>query len=328
MKFGSMVGTAAAGFVAVAALVLPPRLAQAESAYPNRPITMVLPYSPGGSGDRFARVLAQQVQIKLGQPLLIEYKAGGATNIGTDYVVRQKSDGYTLLLAGTPLTVNPSLYKKLPFTLDDLVPISMVSISPYLVVVSPKLPVKTMQDFIAYAKAHPNKMNYASAGTGSGAHLAGALMNQMAGIKMNHIPYKSSEQGLTDLIGGQIQITFSPLVVSTQLVEAGRLRALAVTSLQRSSSLPNTPTVSESGLPGFEILGWYGVMAAKGTPAPIIKTLNKVFVGALHEPAVIKALSVDGIELTPGTPQEMADFLARTQKTAAKIVQLSGAHIE
>jgi tripartite-type tricarboxylate transporter receptor subunit TctC len=328
MKFGSMAGAAAAGFAAAAVLGLLPHLAQAEDVYPNKPITMVLPYSAGGSGDRFARVLAQQVQIKLGQPLLIEYRAGGATNIGTDYVVRSKPDGYTLLLAGTPLTVNPSLYKKLPFTLSDLMPISMVSISPYLVVVSPKLPVKTMQEFIAYAKAHPKTMNYASAGTGSGAHLAGALMNQMAGINMNHIPYKSSSQGLTDLMGGQIQVTFSPLVVSTQLAEAGQLRALAVTSLQRSSSLPNTPTVSESGLPGFEMLGWYGVMAPKGTPDPIIKKLNTVFVEALHEPAVIKALSVDGIELTPGTPQDMANFLARTEKTAAKIVQLSGAHIE
>jgi tripartite-type tricarboxylate transporter receptor subunit TctC len=318
----------AIGIAAVSFLGFAPRPAKAADSYPSKPITMILPYSPGGSGDRFARVLGQQVQKKLGEPLLIEYRAGGATNIGTDYVVRAKPDGYTLLLAGTPLAVNPSLYKKLPFTLDDLVPISLVSISPYLVVVGPKLPVKTMQEFIEYAKANPTKMNYASAGTGSGAHLAGALMNQMAGLSMNHIPYKSSSQALTDLIGGQVQMTFSPLVVSAQMAEAGQLRALAVTSLQRSSSLPDIPTVAESGLPGFEMLGWYGVMAPKGTPDDIVQKLNKVFVEALREPAVVKSLAVDGIELTPGTPQEFASFLTRTEKTSAKIVKLSGATIE
>ncbi|GAA4336555.1 tripartite tricarboxylate transporter substrate binding protein [Pigmentiphaga soli] len=305
-----------------------PAHAQDVDGYPTRPITMVLPYSPSGSGDRFARVLGQEVEKTLGQPIVIEYRAGGGTNIGTDYVVRSKPDGYTLLLAGTPLTVNPSLYKKLSFSVSDLASITMVSISPYLVVTGPKLPVNTFQEFIAYAKANPNKVNYASAGIGSGAHLAGALMNQMAGIDMNHISYKSSSQALTDLIGGQVQLNFSPLVVSTNMAEAGRLKALAVTSLKRSATLPNVPTVSESGLEGYEILGWYGIMAPKGTPDPIIQKLNKAFVDAMHEPTVIKALAVDGIELIPGSPQDMDAFLKRTEKQAARIVQLSGARIE
>jgi tripartite-type tricarboxylate transporter receptor subunit TctC len=319
---------AAAAIAAASGCIGTQAYAQDVDSYPTHPITMVLPYSPGGSGDRFARVLGQEVQKTLGQPIIIEYRAGGATNIGTDFVVRSKPDGYTLLLAGTPLTVNPSLYKKLSFSLSDLISITMVSISPYLVVTGPKLPVNTLQEFVAYAKANPKKVNYASAGIGSGAHLAGALLNQMAGINMNHIPYKSSSQALTDLIGGQVQLNFSPLVVSTNMAEAGRLKALAVTSLQRSATLPNVPTVSESGLKGYEILGWYGIMAPKGTPDPIIQKLNKAFVDAMHDPIVIKALAVDGIELIPGSPQEMDAFLKRTEKQAASIVELSGAKIE
>lgn len=301
---------------------------EAASAYPSRHIAMILPYSAGGSGDKFGRILGRAMEKRLGQPVVIEFKPGGGTNIGTDFVVHAKPDGYTLLLAGTPLTINPFLYKKLPFSIDDLAPISIVSISPYLLVVGSSVPAKTLPEFIAYAKKNPDKVSYASAGIGSGAHMGGALLNLVAGLNMSHVPYKSSSQGLTDIIGGSVQMTLTPLVVGTPMVESGRLRALAVTSLKRSKSLPNTPTIAEQGYPRYEVLGWYGIMAPKATPPDILRKLNEVIVASLQEPDVVKALEVDGIELKPGSPEEFAAFIKRTAADSAAFVKATGATAE
>lgn len=302
--------------------------ALAQAGYPSKPISFVLPYSPGGSGDKFGRVLGQYMSAKLGQPVVIDYKPGGGTNIGIEAVARSKPDGYTLLLAGTPFTVNPFIFKKLNYKIDDLVPISMVSISPYLVVVNPNLPVKNLREFVAYAKQNPTKVNYASAGSGSGAHLGATMLNQMAGINMNHIPYKSATQAITDLIGGDVQLHLSPLIVGAGLVDAGKLRALGVTSLIRSKSFPHVPTIAESGYPGYEVLGWYGVMAAKGTPPEIVRRLNEVIVQGLKDPEVVKSLEVDGIELVPGKPEEFGEFLKRSAAGNAELVKKAGLTVD
>ncbi|NBX88595.1 MAG: tripartite tricarboxylate transporter substrate binding protein [Betaproteobacteria bacterium] len=301
-------------------------LSAAQDAYPSKPIVIVLPFSPGGSGDKTIRVMAPFLEARLGQALVIDHKPGGANNIGTDYVVRARPDGYTLLMQGVPLAVNPSLYKKLNWTLDDLVPIALLSVSPYLIVVNNNVPAKSMKELIDLAKT--KSLNYASAGVGSGAHMTGALINQVAKINMNHIPYKSGPQALIDLMGGTVDLFTSPIVSSVVLVEAGKVRPLAVTGLKRAPSLPNVPTVAESGLPGFEILGWYGVLAPKGTPPAVISKLNQAFASTLREPEVIKALGEEGNELRPGTSADFARFLQRETAISAEIVKAAGAKVE
>jgi len=301
-------------------------LSAAQDAYPSKPIVIVLPFSPGGSGDKTIRVMAPFLEARLGQALVIDHKPGGANNIGTDYVVRARPDGYTLLMQGVPLAVNPSLYKKLNWTLDDLVPIALLSVSPYLIVVNNNVPAKSMKELIDLAKT--KSLNYASAGVGSGAHMTGALINQVAKINMNHIPYKSGPQALIDLMGGTVDLFTSPIVSSVVLVEAGKVRPLAVTGLKRAPSLPNVPTVAESGLLGFEILGWYGVLAPKGTPPAVISKLNQAFASTLREPEVIKALGEEGNELRPGTSADFARFLQRETAISAEIVKAAGAKVE
>jgi len=303
-------------------------LAVGQSDFPVKPITLVIAAGPGGSSDKFSRVMALHMEKQLGQPVVLEYKPGGGNNIGIEHVVRSKPDGYTLLMAGNPLAVNPSLYKKLTYKLDDLAPISMVSVSPYLLVLSSSTPVKTLPELVAYAKQNPAKLSYGSPGIGSGAHMGGALLNMRADIKITHIPYKNSSQVLTDIMGNNLQMTFTSLVVGTQLVEAGRIRALAVTSSSRSTSLPNIPTVAEQGYPGYELTGWYGVMAPRATPPDVIAKLNEAIVSTLKDPEVVKALNVDGIELVPGTPQDFAKFLQRTAAEAAIVVKATGATAE
>jgi len=314
---------------AVAALLGPAWLTQARAAiYPTRPITVVLPFGAGGSGDKIVRVMSPNLEKALGQPLLIESHAGASTNIGTDYVARARPDGYTLLLTGVPLAVNPSLFKKLSWSMDDLIPISLLSTSPYLLLANNELPVRSMRELLAYARQNPGKLSFSTSGSGSGAHMSGALIEQMAGVQLNHVPYKSSQQSLTDVIGGTVNITFSPLVTSVPLVKAGRIRALAVTSLKRSASVPDIPTIAESGLPGYEMISWYGVLAPRGTPNEVVQMLNKAFVGAMKDPAVARALALDGVELTPGSPQDFSAFLKRTAATAAEVVKFSGATVD
>jgi tripartite-type tricarboxylate transporter receptor subunit TctC len=303
-------------------------IAWADDPYPSKPIKFVLPSAPGGTGDKFARVIAKEIQEKLGQVLIFDYRQGSGSNIGMEYVAKAAPDGYTLLLAGTPLAVNPSLYRKLPFDPKALTPISLVSISPYLVVVNTSLPIKTIGDLIAYTRAHPGQVNFSSPGMGSGAHLSGATINEMAGINMTHIPYKSAPQALVDVIGGSAQLTFTPLITGKPLIDAGKIRAIAVTSLARSKSLPNVPTVSESGLPGFDVSGWYGVMAPTGTPPAIINRLNQLVVDALRDPQVVKNFAVDGLDLATGTPQEFADYLKKATEVSAQVVEKTGAKID
>ncbi len=245
--------------------------AAAQSNWPNKPVRMVVPFAPGGSTDVVARMLAQQLGVLWGQTIVVENRAGAGGNLGVDVVAKAAPDGYTLALASGSITINPHIYKKLPFdTLKDLIPITNVASGPMLVVVPWNSPAKNVSDLIAMAKANPGKLNFGSAGVGSQVHLAAESFADAAKIDITHVPYKGEAPGYTDLIGDQVQLMVGNFAAASALLGNGRLRALAVTGKQRSPQLPDVPTVAESGLPGFENTGWFGLLAPAGTPPEVI----------------------------------------------------------
>jgi tripartite-type tricarboxylate transporter receptor subunit TctC len=274
---------AAALCASVASTVLP---AGAQSGYPDHPIKLVVPYPPGGSTDPVARLLASDIATRLGQPVVVENKPGAAGSIGTDAVAKSAPDGYTILLHTSVIATDPTLKKSAPYDVKrDLTPITLAVTGPYLVVVNPSLPVHNITELIAYAKANPGKLNYGSAGQGSSGNIIGELFKKAAGIDMVHVPYKGGGPSITGLLSGEIQLLFDTLGGSRALAEAGKLRAIAVTSAQRSPVMPNVPTVSESGLKGFEAVYWLGIFAPAKTPQPIIDKLYGAFKAALDNPA-------------------------------------------
>ncbi|MEO8278286.1 MAG: tripartite tricarboxylate transporter substrate binding protein [Ideonella sp.] len=265
---------ALASAVGLALLAALPAVAQSD--WPTKPVRMIVPFSPGGSTDVVARLLAQQLSVLWGQTVVIDNRAGAAGNIGADLVAKAAPDGYTLLLASGSITINPSLYKKMSFdTRKDLAPITNVASGPMLVVVPWNSPAKNIKDLIAMAKANPGKLNFGSAGMGSQVHLAAESFADAAKIDITHVPYKGEAPGLTDLIGNQVQLMVGNFAAASALLGDGRLRALAVTGKQRSPQLPDVPTVSESGLPGFENVGWFGLLAPAGTAPAIIAKLQR-----------------------------------------------------
>src|SRR5262245_47748680 len=260
----------AAGSAALPAVA---RIAWAQN-YPTRPVHVIVPFAPAGGSDITARLIGQWLSERLGQPFVIENRPAGGGNIGTEAVVRASPDGYTLLMAGAYNAINATLYDKLNFNfIRDIAPVATISRNTYVMVVHPSMPAKTVPEFIAYAKAHPRKVNMASAGTGSPPHVSGELFKMMTGVDMVHVPYRSGGPALTDLLGGQVQVYFATTVASIGYIRAGRLRALAVTTTRRSEALPDIPTVAEF-VPGYEASSWYGVGAPKATPAEIVEKLN------------------------------------------------------
>ncbi|GAA4340862.1 tripartite tricarboxylate transporter substrate binding protein [Pigmentiphaga soli] len=298
--------------------------ARAEDGYPSRPIKIEVPFAAGGTGDQFARILGRKMQQALNQSLVVENRVGAASNIGMGYVARSAPDGYTLLMAGQPLTVNPSLYEELPYKVSDFAPIALVARTPYILVGYPGIPVASVKELIAYAKANPGKVYFGSGGIGGGEHLSGELFNQKAGVHMTHVPYNNSPKMLTDLTGGQIQVAFASMLTTIPLIQAGRIRALAFTSHSRSALLPDVPTVGEAGLPGYESFGFYGLLAPAGTPQPIVDRLNEIVVDALRDPEVIKELAPTGIEIAGGTPKEFGAFIARNYRQNAALIKAVG----
>ena len=257
---------AAAGLALMAAVP-----ASAQSSWPAKPVRLIVPFAPGGSTDVVARMLAQQLSLLWGQTIVVENRAGAGGNLGVDLVAKAAPDGYTLVLASGSITINPHIYKKLPFdTRKDLAPITNVASGPMLVVVPWNSPAKNIKDLIAMAKANPGKLNFGSAGVGSQVHLAGESFADSAKIDITHVPYKGEAPGYTDLIGDKVQLMVGNFAAASALLGNGRLRALAVTGKQRSPQLPDVPTVSESALPGFEFAGWFGLLAPAGTPPEII----------------------------------------------------------
>jgi tripartite-type tricarboxylate transporter receptor subunit TctC len=302
-----------------AALATAPRIARAQ-AYPSRPVHLVVPVAPGGALDILARLIGQWVSEKLGQPFVIENRPGAGTNLGVEAVVRSAPDGYTLLLIPGSVTVNATLYDNLTFNfIRDIAPIAMISRLPLVMEVSLSVPAKSVPEFIAYAKANPGKISMGSGGTGSPSHIAGELFKLKTGIEMVHVPYRGGAPALVDLIGGQIQVMFSPLPESIAAIKSGQVRALAVTTTTRSEALPDVPVVADF-VPGFEASTWQGIGAPKQTPVEIIATLNKQVNAALADPKIKMRLADLGSIPAPMTPGDFENYIiAETEKWAGVI---------
>jgi len=319
--FRRLAFAAVAGFVVVAGAIAP----AAALDWPTRPVRIIIPLGAGGGGDVFTRLFAEQLQKRLGQPFVVENRPGAGGNIGTDTVVKASPDGYTLLMCGPVNTINTSLYPNLPFDFSsDIAPVAGVIRVPLVMVVHPSFPARTVGDFIAYAKAHPGKVNMASGGNGTPHHVAGELFKMMTGVEMQHVPYRGSAPALADLVGGQVQVMFDPIPSSKEYVNSGRLRALAVTTQQRAAMWPALPTVSEV-VPGYEAYSWYGVGAPRQTPAPIVSLLNREVNSALAEAKTRAQLeAIGGAELS-GSSQEFARLIAAETDKWRRVVQV--AHI-
>ena len=297
--------------------------------YPVRPVRMIVPYAAGGGADIVGRLLAQRLGEGWGQTVVVDNRPGASGNIGTEIVARAPADGYTLLLVGPNHTVNSSLYSKIPFDpIKDFAPVSLVTSAPYLLLVNPAIGVNSVKDLIALAKARPGKVLYASAGNGTAGHLGMELIKTMAGIDMVHIPYKGSPPALTDLLAGQVSAAFDNVLSAAPHVKAGKLRAIAVSTLRRSSALPEVPTVAESGLPGFEVAVWQGILAPAGTPKPLVDTLYSAIVRALGRPDMKERMAANGTEIIGSTPAEFATFIKSDLVKWAKVVKDSGARVD
>jgi tripartite-type tricarboxylate transporter receptor subunit TctC len=303
--------------------------AQAQT-FPNRAITLVIPFAPGGSTSIVGRVIADKMSELLKEKVVVDNRPGAGGTVGTRAVAKSDPDGYTLLLGYTgTLGIGPSLYKNVGYDpRKDFAPIGLIGNAPNSLVVHPSFPAKTVAELIAYAKANPGKVNFGSAGAGTVSHITGEYFARSAGITLVHIPYKGTGPALTDLLGGHIPMAFAPIPASHANVSAGMLRALAVTSTTRSSLLPDVPTIAESGLPGFDASLYYGLVAPAGTPRPIIDKLNSELRAALASNEVKKQLGLDGTEITPGTPEDYADFIDRDEKKWSQLVKASGVEQE
>jgi len=287
-----------------AALPAVSRIAQGQ-AYPSRPVRVIVGFAPGGTADITARLIGQWLSERLGQPVVVESRPGAGTNIATEAVVRAPADGYALLMVGTAQAINATLYNKLNFHfIRDITPVAGLIRFPNVIVVNPSVPAKTVPELIAYAKASPGKISMASAGIGSGPHVAGELFKMMTGVDMVHVPYRGGGPALTDLLGGQVQVMFGTVPASIEYIRAGRLRALAVTTATRADALPDIPTVGEF-LPGYEASFWYGVGVPKNTSAEIVEKLNTEINAALADPKIKARLAEWGATALPGSP---ADF--------------------
>ena len=298
----------------------------ADQSYPNRPIRFVVPFAPGGSTDTLARTLGQKLSEAMGQQLVVDNRSGASGNIGTETVARAAPDGYTILLGYIAnLAIGPSLYEKLPFDpVRDFAPITQLAASPNIFVAHPSVPAKSFKEFVAHAKANPNKVNFASAAVASPGHLAGELLNAAAGIQMQHVPYKGSGQAVIDLLAGNVQVMFSGMSSVMPHIKAGKLRPLAVTGAKRSPAVPELPTIAESGFPRFEATAWYGVLAPAGTPRPIITRLHGEIVKALGLPDVRERLNNVGFEIVGSTPEEFGAYIKSEITKWAKVVKASG----
>ena len=318
----------ASALAALAALA--PLPAQADGPYPNRTITVIVPFPAGGTTDILARVVGLYVGKDLGQTVVVDNRAGAGGNIGSLFVARAPADGYTLVM-GTVGThaINQSLYAKMPYdNIKDFTPITRVAMVPNLLVVNPGQPYASVKELIAYAKANPGKINFASSGNGTSIHLSGELFKQMAGVDMQHVPYRGSAPALTDLMGGQTQVMFDNMPSSIPFVREGKLRALAVTTARRSPALPDVPTIAEAGVPGFDATSWFGLLAPAGTPVPVIARLNASILKALADPEVKKKLVEQGAEPSGETPEQFAAFIKAETAKWGEVVKRSGAKID
>jgi tripartite-type tricarboxylate transporter receptor subunit TctC len=311
------------------AAVLPvvSRIAWAQT-YPTRPVRVIVPFPAGGSSDILARLMGQWLSDRLGQPFVIENRPGATSNIGTEAVVRAPADGYTLLLVSTSVAISATFYDNLSFNfIRDIAPVAGIIRSPYFMVANLSVPAKTVPEFIAYANANPGKLNMASAGNGSGPHVAGELFKMMTGVNLVHVPYRGSGPAITDLLGGHVQIMFDPEPNLIESIKAGKVRALAVTTAMRSEALPDIPTMSDF-LPGFEASAFFGIGAPRSTPAEIIDKVNKEINAALADPKIKARLSDLGGMMLPGSPAGFGKVLADETEKWAKVAKFAGIKAE
>ena len=317
-------------FMLVLALTLVCTPASAQS-YPSKPIRLIVPYPPGGPLDIMARAIGQKLTEAWSQPVVVDNRAGAGGNIGADLVAKSTADGYTLLMGAVAThAINPTLYAKLPYDpVKDFAPVALVAQVPNILVVNPSVPARSVPELIDLVRARPGYLNFGSGSTGSTGHLAGELFNTMAGVKMVHIPYKGGAPAMADLLAGQVQLMFDNLANALPQVKAGRLRALAVTTLARSPAMPELPTIAESGLPGFDLTTWFGVMAPARTPPEIVVKLNAEIVRALNAKDMRERLEKMGAEPPPNnTPERFAAFIGSEAAKYAKVVRDSGAKVE
>lgn len=312
---------------AMAAWPLSAQHAEAQSSFPERPITLVVAFAPGGSTSIVARAVSDKMSEALGQKIIVDNRAGAGGTIGTKAVAGSAPDGYTIALGYTgTLAIGPTLYTNAGYDpRKDFAPIGMIGNAPNSLVVNPTFPAKTVAELIAYAKTNPGKVSFGSAGVGTASHVSGEYFATAAGIKLVHVPYKGTGPALTDLIGGHIPMAFAPIPATHSQISSGTLRALAVTSAARTSLLPDVPTIAEAGLAGFDASLYYGLVAPAGTPRPIIDKLSAALRAALASDDVKKRLVADGTEVTPSTPEEYAAFIDRDEKKWSQIVKASGA---
>jgi len=303
--------------------------AGAHAAWPERPVTMVVPFPPGGPTDLVARVLAKQLTDQLGQTVVVENKGGANGNIGMQYAAAAKPDGYTVLYNTSSIALSPNLYRSLAFDpVKDFAPVSSTAVIPLVLLVHPSVPAKDTQSFVQYARAHPGKLSYGSAGAGNVTHLGALLLLRSLEIDAVHVPYRGSAPAMTDLVGGQVQLMTNTLNDSLGFVREGKLRALAVTSSARSDQLPDVPTVAETEVPGFEMGAWQGVVVPAGTPEPVIEKLNAEIRRALQSPEMQKQLKAQGAQALGSTPQEYAAYIKSEISRWGEVVKAANVKLD
>lgn len=312
--------------VALAGLLSGVWFAADAQQYPGKPLRMVVPYAAGGGVDIVARSVSQELSKRIGQPIVVENRTGAGSNIGSDHVAKAAPDGYTLLMASPANAINMSLYRTMPYdTLRDLVPVALVGAVPSVLVVNPSLPVKTVSELVALAKAKPGTLHYGSGGNGTSEHLSAEMFKAMVGVEIVHIPYKGGANAMTDVIGGQIAMMFSNMLGAMPHIRSGKLKAIAIADSRRSPSLPDVPTFAESGYKDYEVSVWWGVMAPAGTPPSVIALLNREIVASLGAAELRERLDGMGARIIGGTPEQFGAFIASEISRWARAVQTSGA---
>ena len=303
--------------------------AAAAQTFPVKPVRIVSPYPPGGGNDTLARTLTPKLTENLGQQVIVDNRPGANTIIGTEHAARSAPDGYTMVLVPNVLAINPYLYAKLPYdAVKDFAPITLVGISPLVVALHPSVPVKDVRGLLALARSRPGQVQYGSSGIGSVGHVGVSLLESMTAVKLDHIPYKGTAPMLVDVMNGQLSFTFASALGAMPHVKNGRLRAIAVTSAKRSSALPGLPTIAESGVPGYEFILWYGLVAPAGVPADIVGRLNAEIGKALRDPGISAKLANQGVDANPSTPQAFSELIRSELKKYANVVKQTGAKAE
>jgi tripartite-type tricarboxylate transporter receptor subunit TctC len=312
-----------------AALFAGAALAQDAANYPTRPVRLVVPFVPGGTADTISRILSDRLHVRLGKPVVLDNRAGANSVVGCEIVANSNPDGHTMILVAAGFAVNPSLRKKLPYdSLRDFAPVGLAGMGPYLLVIHAGIPASNVSEFIAWGKANAGKVSYASTGVGSPPHLSMELLKTMAGLDFTHIPYKGGGAVLPDLLSGRVPLHFSSVSTGAPHVRAGRLKAIGMTTPKRSPSMPEVPTFDEAGLKGYDVTGWYGLLAPGKTPPAIVNRINSELQQVLVDAEALKRLAIAGIEPTPGTPADFAALIKREIPKWAKVMKAAGVEPE